>query len=66
MTEPGSIKKVLTHLGEPLQPPLVSAARGPPADRGELVEADVERAHDDRDVCRASPTDLPAIDMHSL
>ena len=48
MTEPGSIKKILTHLGEPPQPPLVSAARGPPTDRGEVVEADVERAQANR------------------
>ena len=47
MTEPGSIKKILTHLGEP-QPPLVSAARGPPTDRGELVEADVEPSQPNR------------------
>ena len=34
--------------GEPLQPPLVSAARGPPADRGELVEAGVEPSQANR------------------
>jgi hypothetical protein len=28
ITEPGSIRKVLTHLGEPLEPPPVSPARG--------------------------------------
>ena len=48
MTEPGSITKILTHLGEPPQPPLVSAARGPPTDRGELVEADVEPSQPNR------------------
>ena len=34
--------------GDPPQPPLVSAARGPPTDRGELVEADVEPSQANR------------------
>ena len=38
ITEPGPIRKILTHLGEPLEPPPVSSARGPPADWGELVQ----------------------------
>jgi hypothetical protein len=38
ITEPGAIRKILTHLGEPLEPPLVSPARGPPTDWGELVQ----------------------------
>ena len=59
--EPGPIRKVLTHLGEPLEPPPVSPARGPPTDWGELVQV-----HDDRVVFQASPDDLPAIDIHSL
>ncbi len=29
-TEPGPIRKILTHLGEPLEPSPVSPARGPP------------------------------------
>jgi len=45
MTEPGPIRKILTHLGEPLEPPPIAAARGPPTDWGELVQI-----HDDRDV----------------
>jgi hypothetical protein len=49
ITEPGPIRKILTHLGEPLEPPPVSPARGPPTDWGELVQA-----HDDRDVFQAS------------
>ena len=61
ITEPGAIRKILTHLGEPLEPPPVSPARGPPIDRGELVQA-----HDDRDVFQAAPDELPAIDIHSL
>jgi hypothetical protein len=61
ITEPGPIRKILTHLGEPLELPPVSPARGPPADWGELVQA-----HDDRDVFQASPDELPVIDIHSL
>jgi len=38
ITEPGPIRKVLTHLGEALEPPPVSPARGPPTDWGELVQ----------------------------
>ena len=59
--KPGPIRKILTHLGEPLEPPPVSPARGPPADWDELVQA-----HDDRDVFQTSPDELPAIDIHSL
>ncbi|MFM7183782.1 MAG: hypothetical protein ACKO4Z_03295 [Planctomycetota bacterium] len=61
ITEPGPIRKILTHLSEPLEPPRVSPARGPPTDWGELVQI-----HDDRDVFQASPDELPAIDIHSL
>ena len=61
ITEPGPIRKILTHLGEPLEPPPISPARGPPTDWGELVQV-----HDDRDIFQASPQELPAIDIHSL
>ena len=61
ITEPGPIRKILTHLGEPLEPPPITPARGPPTDWGELVQA-----RDDRDVFQASPDELPAIDIHSL
>ena len=61
ITDPGPIRKILTHLGEPLEPPPVSPARGPPTDWGELVQV-----HDDRDVFQSSPDELPAIDIHSL
>ena len=61
ITEPGPIRKILTHLGEPLEPPPVSPARGPPTDWGELVQV-----HDDRDIFQTSPDQLPAIDIHSL
>ena len=59
--EPGPIRIILTHLGEPLEPPPVSPARGPPTDWAELVQI-----HDDRDVLQASPDELPTIDIHSL
>ena len=49
------------HLDEPLEPPPVSPARGPPTDWGELVQA-----NDDRDFLQAAPDELPAIDIHSV
>jgi hypothetical protein len=61
ITEPGPIRQILTHLGEPLEPPPVSPARGPPTDWSVLVQA-----HDDRYVSQASSDELPAIDIHSL
>ena len=61
ITEPGPIRKILTHVGEPLEPPPLSPARGPPTDWGELVQV-----HDDRHVFQASPDELPVIDIHSL
>jgi hypothetical protein len=48
-------------LGEPLESPPVSPARGPPTDWGEFVQV-----RDDRDVLQSSPDELPAIDIHSL
>ncbi len=60
MASPAESQPV-TQLGEPLEPPPLSPARGPPTDWGELVQA-----HDDRDVSQASPNELPVIDMHSL
>jgi hypothetical protein len=45
ITEPGPIWEILTHLGEPLEPPPLLPARGPPADWAELVQV-----HDDRDI----------------
>ena len=60
ITDPGPIRKILTHLGEPLEPPPVSPARGPPTEWVELVQV-----HDDRDVFQASSDEMPAIDIHS-
>ena len=59
--KPGPIRKIFTHLGEPLEHPPVSPARGPPTDWGELVQV-----HDDRAIFQASPDELPAIDIYSL
>jgi len=59
--EPGPIRQILEALGDPLVPPPLSPARGPPTDWGELVQI-----HDDREAIQASPDELPAIDTHSL
>ena len=64
ITEPGPIRKILTYLGEPLEPPPLAPARGPPTGWAELVQA-----HDDRDAIHASPDDpddLPVIDIRGL
>lgn len=36
ITQPGPIRKILTHLGEPLEPPPLSPARGPPTDGSQI------------------------------
>ncbi len=59
ITDLGPIRKILTHLGEPLDPPRVSPARGPPVDWGELVQS-----HGDGEFEQPSPDDLPMIDIH--
>ena len=61
ITEPGPIRKILTLLGEPLEPPPVSPARGPSTAWGELVQM-----LDDREAVQVSPDELPVIDIHSL
>ena len=55
----GPIQKIRDYLVEPLEPPPVSPARGPPTDWGELVQA-----CDDRDAIQASPAEMPVIDIH--
>jgi len=59
ITDPGPIRKILTHLGEPLDPQRVSPARGPPVEWAELVQS-----HGDGEFEQASPDDLPMIDIH--
>ena len=59
ITDPRPIRKILTHLGEPLRSPPVSPARGPPTDWGELGQA-----HDDRNVFQATDR-RAAYDRHS-
>ena len=61
ITAPGTIRKILGHLREQLEPPPLLPARGPPPDWGELVQV-----HDERAVFQPSPDELPAIDIHSL
>ena len=61
ITDPGPIRKILTHLGEPLEPPPLSPARGPPTDWGEFVQV-----HDDRAIFQGRIDELPVIDIHSL
>ena len=55
------IRDILTHLGDPLEPPPVSPARGPPTAWAEFVQI-----HDDRETVQVSPDELPVIDIYSL
>ena len=61
ITDPGPIRKILTHLGEPLEPPPVSPARGPPTDWGEFVQVHFRPGD-----FQVSPDELPLIEIHSL
>ena len=61
ITDPGPIRRILTHVGEPLEPPPLAPARGPPTAWPELVQS-----HDDGDVVQASPDELPVIDIHAI
>jgi hypothetical protein len=58
ITDQGPIRKILTHLGEPLEPPHVSPARGPPVDWSELAQSQGAGEFE-----QASPDDLPMIDI---
>ena len=58
ITEPGPIRKILTHRGEPLEPPPL-AGRPP-------TGAYSCRSTFDRAIFQSSPDELPAIDIHSL
>ena len=59
ITQPGPIRKILEHVGEALEPPYVTPARGPPVAWDDLVQAE-----DDGSLHQASPEDLPMIDIH--
>ena len=61
ITALGPVRKILTHLGEPLESPPLSPARDPPTDWGELIQA-----HDDVEIVQIAPDELPAIDINSL
>ena len=49
------------HLGEPLEPPPLSPARGPATDWGELI-----LVHDDVEIVQIAPDELLVINIHSL
>jgi hypothetical protein len=55
------IRKIVAHVGEPVEPPPVSPARGPPTNENEFIQI-----HDGRDVMQFSADKLPAIDIHAL
>jgi hypothetical protein len=61
ITDPATMRKILLHLGEPLEPPPLAPARGPPTGWAEILQV-----HDDRDAMQTSPDDLPVIDIRSL
>jgi hypothetical protein len=61
ITDPGPIRRILAHLGEPLEPPPVSPARGPPTDWESSCRSTFDRA-----IFQASPDELPVIDIQSL
>ena len=60
ITDPTPIRTILAHIGEPVEPPPVSPARGPPTEWPELVQT-----HDDRDVMQDASDELPVIDIHA-
>ena len=39
ITEAAPVQRILTHIGEPAEPPRIAPARGPPAWDDSLVEA---------------------------
>ena len=58
---PGPIRKILSHVGERVEPPQVSPGPGPPIESNELV-----KAHDDREGVQAPPDEFQVIDIRSL
>jgi hypothetical protein len=61
ITDPAPIRKILEAIGEPLDPPPLAPARGPPTPWPDLVQA-----HDDRDVVQAASHELAVIDIRAL
>ena len=61
ITDPAPIRKILEAIGEPLEPPPLAPARGPPIHWLDLVQA-----HDDRVVVQTTPDEFPLIDIHAL
>ena len=59
MPAPPEKRLLINHLGEPLEPPPVSPARGPP-----VVWDDLVQAEDDHSLHQASAEDVPMIDIH--
>ena len=59
ITQPGPIRKILEHVGEPLEPPHVSPTRGRPVAWDALVQA-----AEDHSLDQASIDDLATIDNH--
>ena len=59
ITQPETIRKILTHLGEPLEPRTISPAQGPSVYWGDLEQAD-----DGCDLDQGSSDELPVIDIH--
>ena len=39
VTEPASVQRVLTHLGLPSEPPVLTPARGPPIEQADLDQS---------------------------
>jgi len=57
----GPVRRILSHVGEPVEPPPASPSRGPPTGWTKLV-----LSHDDRDVIQAESEEFPVIAIHAL
>ncbi len=60
MTDPGTVRRILAQVGEPVEPPPVSPARGPPTDWNDLVQV-----HDDREGVQDSSDEFPVFNIRS-
>jgi hypothetical protein len=59
--DPGPIRDVRAHVGEPTEPPPESPSRRAPTEAIDLAQA-----HHARDVMKVSPDELPVNDIHAL